>query len=69
MEMAMKNPRIGDNPLVVKAIDVTGNPKATAVLSDEDGVKLHTANRCNRILERGRVVFLVAGGGTEGQEK
>lgn len=57
LEKAKANPRIGDKPLVVKAIRV--EKKTDVVVTDEDGVRLHVANRCSHILEQARVVFFM----------
>lgn len=44
MEKAKKNSRVGSNPLVVKAVKVTGNFMADVVVSSSDAGKIYDAN-------------------------
>lgn len=52
-------PRAGDNPLVLKAVDVAGGAKADLVIDDADGGRLGRANAAAGFLQQAKVIVLI----------
>ncbi|RKY81984.1 hypothetical protein DRQ07_02620 [candidate division KSB1 bacterium] len=59
IESAVKNERVADNPLVVKAIDVKGPNKTDLVISEADARKIHNAASNMNFLQRCKVMFIL----------
>jgi hypothetical protein len=57
VDAAKKNPKVTDNPIIVKAIKVADKGKADLVLSKDDAAKLQAKE--NQFLKKGRVVVVV----------
>lgn len=55
---AKKNPRVGNNPLILKAVSTEGPFRSTVNLSDADIDTLKQANKLG-FLEKARVVFVL----------
>ncbi|MCD6117832.1 LPP20 family lipoprotein [bacterium] len=56
---AVKNERVADNPLVVKALDVKGPNKTDLVISEADAKKIHNAASNMNFLQRCKVMFIL----------
>jgi len=56
---AVKNERVADNPLVVKALDVKGPNKTDLVVSEADARKIHNAASNMNFLQRCKVMFIL----------
>jgi len=59
LEKAMKNPRVADNPLVIKAIGSSGKAKTDVIISNKDAINLHALSENLNFLDKCRVIFLV----------
>ena len=59
LEAAMRCPRIGENPLTVEAIAVSGTYGADLVLSEEDAEKILQADASGHFLSEARVVIVI----------
>lgn len=59
LEAAIKDRRVADNPLIVKAIGVTGKAKIDVVISRQDATRLHALAENLSFLEKCRVMIVV----------
>lgn len=58
VQSAKDDPRTGDNPLVVKAVDVSGDYDTDIVLSREDGQKVHERLDKTKVFTEARVIVV-----------
>lgn len=56
---AKKSPRVGDNPLIVKPIKISGEYKTDIILGNETLKKILGINSINKILDENRVIILL----------
>jgi len=56
---AKNNPRVGENPLVVKAIRVTGANNMDLILSNEDAGKIREMAKHLNFLDQAKVIIVV----------
>ena len=56
---AAGNPRVGDNPLVVKGVDVSGSNKTDIVISDGDAAKIKELAEKMNFLRECRVILII----------
>ena len=59
LNRAMENERVGKQPLVVKALDVSGKLRTDPVISAQDALLIHAAAARRNFLERCRVVIVL----------
>ncbi|MFQ6614498.1 MAG: hypothetical protein ACE5D1_06610 [Fidelibacterota bacterium] len=59
MENAQKDPRVGANPLVIKATAASGNTKADVVVSNSDGQTILQLDQRQNVLRDCRVMILL----------
>jgi len=59
LEQAKANTRIGNQPLILKAVKAGGRHKTDAVVSPEHGQQIMQANGKNGFLEGSRVIFII----------
>ncbi|NOZ73812.1 MAG: hypothetical protein GXO90_00300 [FCB group bacterium] len=59
LENAQKDPRVGANPLVIKATAASGNTKADVVVSNTDGQTILRLDRQQNVLRDCRVMILL----------
>lgn len=59
VEKAAKNERVADNPLVVKAVSVSGPSKTDIVISNDAAELIRQAVRSNNFLEKSRVMVVL----------
>ena len=61
MDEALKSDRVGDNPLLVKAVDADGEGifNFYPIVSDEDAVRILKANEKSKFFEKCAVLFIV----------
>ncbi len=59
LEEARANPRVGGNPLVVKAIRVTGANSGNLVLSNRDARKIRELSKHLNFLDHAKVIIVV----------
>lgn len=59
VDQARENDRIGDNPLVLRGIKVSGSKKADVIVSNEDAAKLHDPSSDASFLKECRVVIVL----------
>ncbi len=59
MDKAVMNPRVANNPLVVKAASVEGKARTDLVLSDQDARRLRAAADSQKFLEKARVMVVL----------
>lgn len=58
MEQAKQSKRAGSNPLIIKAIKISGNFKSDVVIENKDAQTLLGANEKTKILDKANVVLL-----------
>ncbi|RMF07854.1 MAG: hypothetical protein D6762_06750 [Candidatus Neomarinimicrobiota bacterium] len=59
LENAQKDPRVGTNPLVVKAVSASGQTKADVVVSNADAQKILQLNARQNVLQDCRVMIVL----------
>lgn len=59
---ARRDPRVGPNPIIVRASGVVGDRKADLLISRWDAERLFAADRLSQVLKRGAVVVVVGKG-------
>jgi hypothetical protein len=59
IESAKKDERVGGNPMVVKAVKVSGPNRTDVVISEDDARRLHAVTRNFSFLKECRVIILV----------
>lgn len=59
LNRASKNDRVTDNPLVIKALKVSGSNKADVVISAADAAKIQAAAANQNFLDKCKVMFIV----------
>ncbi|PID30971.1 MAG: hypothetical protein CR982_00475 [Candidatus Cloacimonadota bacterium] len=56
---AAGNPRVGDNPLVIKAIDITGTNSTDVIISENDAKKIKDLAEKINFLRECRVILII----------
>ena len=51
--------RIGENPLVIRAVGVRGEKRTDEVVSDTDAVAIFASDLRDHFLEQGKVVLVI----------
>ncbi|PIY43263.1 MAG: hypothetical protein COZ05_11640 [Armatimonadetes bacterium CG_4_10_14_3_um_filter_59_10] len=59
LDLARKTPRVGENPLLIRAIGRQGSFGAHAVVTNEDAEWILRENKETAFLEKFRVVFVL----------
>jgi len=59
MEIAINSPRVGDNPLVVEALSISGEYNADIVLTEEDAQRVFSVNSMDNFFGEAKVIILV----------
>ena len=59
MGRARTNSRVTDNPLLIKAIGISGQNKTDVIVANGDALQVHNAAANDNFLQRCRVVFVL----------
>ncbi|MEJ2627942.1 MAG: hypothetical protein P8078_05250 [bacterium] len=59
IDRAAHNDRVADNPLIVKALEASGQNGTDVVVSEADAIKIHNAAANMNFLEHCKVMFIL----------
>ena len=61
LQKAMQLPRVGKNPLIIRAAKVMGSTRSSLILSEDDARKIAEAIKKNDFLDECRVAVIIGG--------